>query len=186
MANLIKRGPRCVQYSLSWSSVRRQGQLVQSNQESEFKDHRLGVVGDTVLRYVLLTLPTPPRWSWHEFRPLPAKELGFTQLPEHAVLLALKCCCTRTALLAQRRICPSAWFFEDSCDTALCNCFNFHSKVLRHPVTEDIALKLQLLGIIMSSCRASASGTPWARLFCRSLEARSSHDCEDNCSIVSE
>ena len=156
MSKLIKRGLRYAQTSLSWSSVRMHGQLVQSNQKSEFKDQQLGVVGDTVLPYALLTLPTPPRWSWHKFRPLPSKNLGFGQLPEHAVRLALKCCCTGTASLAQRRICPSAWFFEDSADTALCVYFDFHAKVLRHPFNEDIALKLRLLGIIMSSCRASA------------------------------
>ncbi|CAE7711673.1 unnamed protein product [Symbiodinium sp. CCMP2592] len=179
VAKLIKRGPRCAQHSLSWSSVRMHGQLVQSNQ---VKDQQLAVVGDTVLRYVLLTLPTPPLWSWHEFRPLPAKKLGFRQLPEHAVLLALKCCSTKTALLAQRRICPSAWFFEDSADTALCNHFKFHVKVLRQSVNEDIALKLQLLGIIIEQ-------VPRARLFCRSLEAAQvlGRVCDqDSCSIVSE
>ncbi|CAE7749269.1 unnamed protein product [Symbiodinium sp. CCMP2456] len=151
------------------------GQLVQSNQESEFTDQQLGVVGDTVLRYVLLMLPTARHWSWHKFRPLPGKKLGFGQLPKHAVLLALKCSCTGTASLAQRRICLSAWFFEDRADTALCNYFDSHAKVLRHPFNEDLALKLQLLGILMSTCRASALGHAYC-VACSKLY-RSSHDC---------
>ena len=95
VSKLIKRGLRYAQTSLSWSSVRMHGQLVQSNQKSEFKDQQLGVVGETVLPYVLLTLPTPPCWSWHKFRPLPSKNLGFGQLPKHAVRLAFNSCIHR-------------------------------------------------------------------------------------------
>ena len=45
-----------------------------------------------------------------------------------------------TASLPQKGSCSCIWFFDDVTDSALCNCFDLHLKVVRHPSHEDIAV----------------------------------------------